>query len=185
MRNLKLFGITFSLFALSVLINSCKSPEVRLAEKIDKIEKAFKADSTKIPEKTEVVNLINLYSEFTEKYPQSKKTPDFLFNAGRYCMSFSLSTKAVEFFDKLILKYPDYQKLPDCYFLKGFVYDSQLSNLPMARKSYEQLIEKYPNHELALQAKQLINILGKNLDEVIAGFEENKKEEPGADVVKK
>ena len=185
MKSLKLVGLGISLFVLFALVNSCKSGEERLADKISTIEKTFKADSTKIPDKTEVVKLIDLYSEFAEKYPQSKKTPDYLFSAGRYCMSYSLSTKAIEFFDRIIKNYPEYPKHPDSYFLKAFVYDSQLSNLPMARKSYEELIQKYPNHELSQQAKQLINILGKNLEDVVAGFEENPKLEKPVAVAKK
>jgi len=185
MRHLKFVCLAILLLASCTLFNSCKPAEERFADRITKIEKTLNADSTKIPEKAEVIKLIDLYSEFADKYPQSKRTPDFLFSAGRYCMSYNLSTKAIAFFDRIIQNYPEYPKHPDSYFLKAFIYDSQLSNLPMARKSYEQLIEKYPNHELAKQAKQLISILGKNLEDVVAGFEENKKEDKSAAVAKK
>jgi len=171
MKSFKLFSVCV-IITTALFLNSCKPSEEKLLNKISEMEKTLNADSTKVPEKAEALKLIDLYVAFAEKFPQSEKAPECLFKAARYCMSYMLSTKAVEFFDQIIKEYPQYPKLPDCYFLKAFVYDSQLSNLPLARKTYEELIAKYPNHELAIQAKALLDILGKNLEDVIAGFEE-------------
>ena len=53
----------------------------------------------------------------------------------------------------------------------------------MARKSYEELIKKYPNHELALQAQELLKILGKNLNDIIAEFETKNNAEKSDELV--
>lgn len=181
MKSFKLISVCV-IIATVFLFNSCKPSEEQFLNKIAEMEKTLNADSTKVPEKAEAVKLIDLYADFAVKFPQSEQASECLFKAARYCMSYMLSTKAVEFFDNIIKNYPQYPKLPDCYFLKAFVYDSQLSNLPMARKTYEELIAKYPNHELSVQAKGLIDILGKNLEDVVAGFEEKNqtKETPVA-----
>lgn len=183
MKN-SLFTKVLIFFALStVLLSSCSMSESKYNDKIKEMEDALNADTTKIPAKEDVIKLIDSYVAFVEKFPKSDIAPEYLFRAGRYCMSYQLPTKAIEFFDKIINNYPDYIKTPDSYFLKAFVYDSQLSNIPMARKSYEELIKKYPNHELALQAQELLKILGKNLNDIIAEFETKNNAEKSDELV--
>jgi len=147
-----------------------------MISEIQSLENEFSKEEF-IPDKGVAIKLIDLYTEFSEKYPEHEQTADYIFKAGSLCMSVNFPTKAVEFFDKIINNYPDYERHPESYFMKAFVYDSQLNNLPLARQSYEALIEKYPEHELAEQARQLIPLLGKNLEEIIDGFEkENNKD---------
>jgi len=159
------------LLTVLICLVSCTSREDRLIARINELEKKMAEDSLSIPDKDLMNNLIALYAEYGEKFPEKEKAPEFLFSAGRLSMSCNQPDKAIGFFDTIISNYPDYTKLPDCYFLKAFVYDNQLSNLPLARKTYEQLIERYPKHELSYQASQLLLILGKDLEEIVNGFE--------------
>lgn len=170
MKKLSAFLLFIPVFLF--LFPSCKSHEEKLMARISEMENKFNNDSLNIPDKEQVVALIDMYAEFTENFKESPQSPGYLFSAGTYCMSYNLSTRAIAFFDTLIVRYPSYEKHPDSYFLKAFVYDTQLSNLPNARKAYEELIEKYPDHELAAQAKALVNLLGKDLDAIIKEFEE-------------
>ena len=162
------------LLTVIICFVSCTSRQDRLIARINELEKKMAEDSLSIPDKELMGNLIALYAEFGEKFPENEKAADFLFSAGRLSMSGNQPDKAIGFFDTIIKNYPNYNKLPDCYFLKAFVYDNQLSNLPLARKTYEDLIEKYPKHELSYQASQLLLILGKDLEEVVEGFEKQK-----------
>ncbi|MDD3875538.1 MAG: tetratricopeptide repeat protein [Bacteroidales bacterium] len=165
--NLKIFLFT----SVVVLLLACKSNENKMLERIADLENLIKADSLQMPDKVKVTELINSYDEFAQNFPDNEKTPEFLFNAGKYAMSYNMSEKAIGFFDKIITNYPQYEKHADSFFLKGFVYDSQLSNIPMAKATYEAFIEAYPDHDLAIEAGYLIELLGKPMEEIIAGFE--------------
>ena len=165
---------SLAFFSLLLILTSCASKEEKLIARINELEKKMADDSLNIPDKATMISLIELYAEFGEKFPENEKAAEFLFSAGRLSMSCNQPEKAVGFFDKIITTYPQFVKLPDCYFLKAFVYDNQLSNLPLARKTYEELIERYPKHELSFQARQLILILGKDLAEIVDGFEAQK-----------
>ena len=160
----------FCLLLSCLLLFSCQSNEQKMIKQIDSLEKEISSNEF-IPDRNTAIKLIELYDEFSEKYPELEQTPEYLFKAGSLCMSVNMSAEALGFFDKIINTYPNYSKHPDSYFLKAFVYDSQLNNLPLARQSYEALIEKYPEHDLAEQARQLIPLLGKNLEDIINGFE--------------
>jgi TolA-binding protein len=50
-------------------------------------------------------------------------------------------------------------KRPDAVYLVGFIYDSGLHNVAMARKYYEKTIELYPNTFWAEQAKGALAIV--------------------------
>jgi len=41
----------------------------------------------------------------------------------------------------------------------------------LAKKTYQEFIDKYPNHPLVESAKQSIKLQGKPLDEIVKGFE--------------
>lgn len=171
-----LFGITL-VTIISVLLFSCKSNEQIMLDKISQLEEEVSKDTVKLPKKDLVIELIDAYEAFAEAYPQHEKAPEFLFNAARFCMSYNMGQKAASLFGKIIEDYPTYERHPDSFFLKAFVYDSQLNNIPQARANYEAFIEKYPDHELADEAAHLINLLGKSIDEILAEFEKNQSEE--------
>jgi len=161
----------FLLVVITFMFFSCQNKEQKLLNQITELETVFAADTLGLPDINSANALIDAYDNFSKTYPSHSKTPEFIFNAGRYCMSYNQAEKAVGFFERLIENHPDYEKLPDSYFLKAFVYDSQMNNIPKARAAYETLIEKYPDHPLAQDAEHLISLLGKSLEDIIAEFE--------------
>jgi len=104
MKTIRLIITLVFLSTTTLLLNSCGMSESSYNDKIKKAEDALNADSTKLPEKEDIIKLIDMYSDFATKYPESDITPEYLFRAGRYCMSYQLSTKALEFFDNIINK---------------------------------------------------------------------------------
>jgi len=179
----KYLQIISVLVLAAFMFASCKSSEQKQIDRIRAIEAALAQDTEGVPSKEKVIELIEAYEAFSEAFPAHELTPEFLFNAGKYCMSYNFSLRAVDFFDRIIDNYPDFDKHPDSYFLKGFVYDSQLNNIPQARLTYETFIEAYPEHELAIEAGHLINLLGKSLDEIIAEFEAKNSLTADADTI--
>ncbi len=162
--------ITFLVSAIFMV--SCSNQEQDMLNDIAALEnKIAQFDGDDLPDKDLVMDLVEAYDNFAQAFPEHAQTPDFLFEAGRYCMSYNEPHKAVAFFERIVNNYPDYEKHPDSYFLKAFVYDSKLNNIPQARLNYEKFIEMYPDHEMANEASLLIDLLGRSLDDIIADFE--------------
>lgn len=48
----------------------------------------------------------------------------------------------------------------DAWFYQGFIQNTELNNVEAARVAYEAFLEKYPDHELAADAKRELSTLG-------------------------
>ena len=86
------------------------------------------------------------------------------------------STQAINYFNTVYTKYPNFDKAPYCLFLQGFIYESQLNDTAKARQVYQQVIEKYPNERIAEDAKASIDNMGKTPEELIREFEKKNQE---------
>ena len=56
------------------------------------------------------------------------------------------------------------------YLFKGFIYETYLNDHAKAVSSYTKLIEKYPNHRLASDARASIDNLTMTEEELIEKF---------------
>ncbi len=90
--------------------------------------------------------------------------------------SIKATNKALFYFNKLQNNFPDYKNTPYSVFLQAFLYESQMNDTAKAREYYNLFISKYPNHNLVKDAKASINMLGKDLNEIIKEFEAKNKE---------
>jgi outer membrane protein assembly factor BamD (BamD/ComL family) len=118
-----------------------------------------------------------LYADYAKSFPDDPKTPDYLFKAGEISSSMKQSTQAIEYFNRVYINFPKYDKAPYCLFLQGFIYESQLNDTAKARKIYTEVIEKYPNEHIAEDAKASIDNMGKTPEELIKEFEKKNQEE--------
>lgn len=119
-------------------------------------------------------SLLALYSDYAKNNPEDPKTPEYLFKAGRIATTMKLGKQAVQYFEQAY-SYKDFDKAPDALFLKGFVYESVLNDTANARKTYEEVITKYPDSHLANDAKASIENMGKTPEELIREFEKKNK----------
>lgn len=111
-------------------------------------------------------------------YPNDKNTPVYLYRAAEIAVAIRTFTKALTIYDWLIDFYPDYEKSPNALFAKGYLMEEELDKPERARQAFTQFMEAYPTHELADDAKFLLENIGKSGDEIIKIIEENKKNLP-------
>ena len=165
-----------SLISLFTII-SCKPGKDEDLTYIKKLEEqCYSPKAVKLDNKL-ANELILAYADFCNKYPQDTLSPGFLFKAGEVAMSLNLGTQALEYFGRFKAQYPNLKKAPHCLFLEGFIYETILKDLVKAKEKYLEFLEKYPNHELAKDAKASIELLGKSPEDVIKSFEEKAKQE--------
>ncbi len=142
-----------------------------LLQKIAKTEKALFSDSLASGiDKKSALALASDYQSFASRFPNDSLAPGYLFKASDILMNMNRPQQTIFIFNKIINKYPDFNKLPTCYFLRAFVYDDQLKDYKAAKKYYNEFLSKYPDSDFADDAKMLLNNLGKSPEELIKEF---------------
>lgn len=99
-------------------------------------------------------------------YPNAPDAPNQLYKAAEIAKTIQTFPKLLSIYDWVIEKYPNYDKTPTMYFLKGFVLENDLKNDAEAKKVYEQFIAKFPKHELRDDIDFLLEHLGKSDEEI-------------------
>lgn len=144
--------------------------EERLAL-IEETTKQLQADSLKF-NRYLATKLVDAYADFIANHPAEEQVIDFTFKAGDISRALQQPHEAIRFFNMVIDKYPDSEKAPMALFYKAMVLGDDIQDIDAAKATYQEFIEKYPNHEFAESAKASIEHLGKSLEEIVAGFEE-------------
>ncbi len=162
MRKISLF-ILVILFAVIACTNKRENKLCQIKE-LEKI--SFFNENGKI-DKLKADNLIKAYISFAKTFPSDTLSPAFMFNAAQVYVAIEDFNKAIETFNYIIDRYPSHSIVPQCLFVKAGIYENNLHNLVEAKKIYEEIIKKYPNHPLSRDAKVLINNLGKSPDELL------------------
>lgn len=167
--------IGFLLFIV-LLINACSPPKNNKLTEIEKMEDELFSDESKMIDRVQAMKLIDLYIAYTDEFPEDTEAAEYLFKAGDMAMNLNMPRRAIQVFDRILNDYPEYEKAPQCMFLKGYVYENNLGDLQKAKAIYEEFLEKYPDDEFADDAEVSIKNLGKTPEELIKEFEEQSKE---------
>jgi len=140
---------------------------------IDSIEIKMQATRTMPLDHGTAMFAMRCYDEYASYFPDETKSPEYLFKAGELANSLQLSQPALTYLSRVMNKYPNYKNAPYALFMQGMIYDDQLKDTANARKVYQQVIEKYPDSQLAKDAKASINNLGKSVEDLVKEFEKN------------
>lgn len=170
-KNLSYLIITAMVFI------ACTSQEEKSKSNIKSLEDGLFSNENKMIDRDKATELISQYIAFADEFPDNPETPSFLFRAGDMSMNLMMPRKAIQVFDRILDNYPEYEKAPQCLFLKGYVFENNLNDLDMAKKIYTEFLEKYPEDDFADDAEVSIRNLGKSPEELIKEFEEKAKAE--------
>ena len=165
--------LQITLMASFLLLTVACEPAVKKdAAKIKAAEDALFADEKGFGDREKALGLVDMYINFANTYPDDSMAVENLFKAAEFCLNLGEGQRAIELYDRVITEYPDFRKVPECYFLTGYVYENYLGDLENARIIYAAFIEKYPDNEFADDAEISIQNLGKTPEELIKQFEE-------------
>lgn len=117
-------------------------------------------------------NLVMRYLEYTEQFPEAKKTPEYLFKSAGLTRSRENFEKAVKLYDRVHKQYPSFGKRAEALYLKAFVLDHDMEREKAAKKAYRSLIDSYPDHKFATEAKSRLKTIGLSDAELIERFRE-------------
>lgn len=121
--------------------------------------------------------------EYANKNTQDTISPHFLLYAGVMQMQVAFSNaneqqrtqqaeEAINILEKLRQNYPDYPNLIYAYYYKGQIYEN-LGKREEAAKTYRNLVERFPDTELAKNIAAYLQAGGyeKSAEEIWQGFE--------------
>lgn len=162
--------LTLVFVVLVIALVSCKSGKEKKMEQITAFEKQLFNDTLNILNNDIAIKVLAAYVEFTEKYPNETITPEYMLRAAEVSMNLNDFQKSVEILNRLTTTYPDYSKIPESFHLLGFIYEDKLHDYTKAKQSYLEIINRFPNHVLAEDAKACIKYLGIPPDELIKLF---------------
>ena len=158
------------LFMLAAVI-SCGPTSEQDASKIKAAEDELFSAKEGFVDKEKALKLVDMYITYADTYPQDSMAVKYLFKAAEFCLNLAEGQRAIAYYNRVINEYPDFRKVPECLFLKGYVYENYLGDLDKAKATYLEFIERYPDNEFADDAQVSIQNLGKSPEELIKEFE--------------
>jgi len=152
--------ITVSLLIFAV---SCTSSHDEMLTKITGMETAMK--NTRPPDTAKLAELVSAYQGFAHKFPKDSLAPECLFKAAGLSLSMNRTTQSLEIFNSIQSEYPSYRKVPECLFMRAFIYENTVADLGKASQLYNEFLAKNTTHQMADDARNALKYLGKPADE--------------------
>jgi outer membrane protein assembly factor BamD (BamD/ComL family) len=157
----------------SVLFFQCTSHSDKLLQEIAAQEKRLYADTIITPREDSLAKAtISNYEALAKEINADSIAANYLFKAADLCKGTRRFKQAIDDYGVLIQKYPQSPKAPLALFLQAFTYETEMNDLVMAKKLYEEFLQKYPAHQMAKSAEASIAQLGMSPDELIKMFEQ-------------
>lgn len=150
---------------LLCLLVGCSMSKEKQQEKIDSLEQRVTAGDTSAQQE-----LFKCYDKFIGQYPEDSLAPEYLFRKAGILRVEKQGDQALDALAEIVNRYPQSPRVVECYFLRGLIYEEVFYDQTLAKKSYLNFIERYPDHPLAENARYAIRYLGMSTDEIIAAF---------------
>lgn len=161
----------FLLLAIAaVLMISCGGdPEKKkVIERIAAGEAKIFGDSTAtIPDEAIGMEVIQAYTDYANGWPKDTISAEYLFKGAEIAMNLNKSGMAIEYYNRILLNYPEFKKRPYCMFLQAFILENQMNQYDQAKARYQEFIDKYPDHILVNDARASIENMGKPIEDLI------------------
>ncbi|GAB5539111.1 MAG: hypothetical protein Salg2KO_12140 [Salibacteraceae bacterium] len=176
-------------FSLAILLFACGDMQPEEAEKltpekqqmvIEKMEQELLGSKSldQPINQNKAKNLIIQYQNYINMNPKDSLTSVYLFRAADMSIAVGSYEACIKYLDKIINDFPNSDRIVETMLFKGFVYETHIGNHANAIASYKALIDRYPNHRLAGDARAAIDNLTLTEEELLEKFEKMKKEQP-------
>ncbi len=176
----KYFGLLVLLvFVLS--FNACNNTKNKkqLTEK-DRLINEIATNEEKLfndsePNKEKAGDMIKMYLNYVQTYPEDTLSPEYLFKASEIAMNFEQPHNAIRYLSQIEDNYPNFSKYPTCLFMKGHIYHNIIGDLTKAKEYYQIYIDKYPDHTFTKDAESALMFLDLDDAQLIDLFEDMNK----------
>ncbi len=108
---------------------------------------------------------------FVEKHPNDSSAVKLLYKSGELAKSVGLPGLAIRMWGIIQREYPKDPKAGDALFMQAFTFENDLHDIDSAKKYYNDFLARFPSHQFADDAKQLLLLIDKSPEELIHEFE--------------
>ena len=147
--------------------------EGRVSE-IEKYTKLIYSDSL-VFHKEYAEKLLTAYDNFIQYESYYNVSKEYMFKAGELCKALDRPHDAIKYFNMLLERDPKDEHAGAALFYKAMIIGDVLKDDALAKATYQEFIDKYPDHPLVEGAKASIQLQGKTLEEIVKGFKEKEK----------
>jgi peptidyl-prolyl cis-trans isomerase C len=126
----------------------------RIVDKLrgGKTTNAYEAEIARLRKKYEPENY------YWNKVKKTKKTPQEIWERAQLE---SDPYQRIQYYREIVNQYPDDKYAPQALFMIGFVYAEELQDLVQARRTFDELLGKYPEADVVDDAKWMIENMDK------------------------
>ncbi|MFK8105061.1 MAG: tol-pal system YbgF family protein [Saprospiraceae bacterium] len=121
-------------------------------------------------DKAAAANYVNVTELYAHAFPKEASNAEQLFKVAEIANILGKHDRALAIYNTILADYPNYEKMPQAMFLKGYTLDTHMKKFNDAKLAYEAFLAKYPEDNFAESTKFLIKNLGKPDAEIIEGF---------------
>jgi len=157
-----------------MLFTGCgeQAAKKKALKKIADKEAVIFKDSTAVnPKGTIGMEMIQAYTDYANAWPKDTISAEFLFKGAEIAMNLNQSGMAIDYYNRILLNYPDYSRRPYCMFLQAYILENQMKKYDLAKTRYQEFLDTYPKHPLAESAQAAIINMGKPIEELIKEWE--------------
>jgi len=160
----------FLLFGFVCLLGSCVNEQKKALDKVLELESKL----MKVQDASANVDLskevLVAYSDFLKAYPEADSNPEILFKSGEVFKGLGQYLQAAQAFYKVHTNFPGLDMAPLALFQQAHCFE-RIEQRLSAKHTYEEFIERYPNHPYVEQAKGMIQLLHFSDEELINQFQ--------------
>tara|TARA_B100001093_G_scaffold513180_1_gene584553 strand:- start:1716 stop:2207 length:492 start_codon:yes stop_codon:yes gene_type:complete len=160
----------YCLFLISFFFCSCVNEEKKALDQLFILQRKLMQVEDAVSNRALAIEVLETYNSFLEAYPDSENNPEILYNVGQVFMGLGNNSKALDSFYLVHSKFPKSSWAPLAFFQQASCFES-LNQRLTAKKTYEEFVERYPNHPYIFQANELIKLLYLTDEELINQFE--------------
>lgn len=121
--------------------------------------------------------LVDVYKAYASAFPADTLTPEYLFRAAGVHKSMRQPQQSIAMYDRIIRDYTQWRRIADAFYLKAFTMDSEMNQKGEAERAYKEVINMFPDHPFARDARIMIDNLQLTDDELIMKFKNMQEEQ--------
>jgi TolA-binding protein len=171
-----------SLVAVALIWTSCTSGDVNGSspltaqaqwEHINLKKAELVNDESREMDTAAAQEMLQLLQAYIDSFPNDTLVPEALFYAGDVAQGLGDYWGGVKFLNRLYRTYPESKRAPEAVLLQAFILDEHLNQKNLAAKSYEDFIERFPNHARAREVRGMMLLLNEGEEAFIKRIEKD------------
>tara|TARA_B100000780_G_C21011397_1_gene405011 strand:+ start:169 stop:666 length:498 start_codon:yes stop_codon:yes gene_type:complete len=148
---------------------SCVNKQKRALDRVLALEYKLKLAKDASSNKELALEVVAAYSNFLLAYPEIESKPELLFKSGEVLKGLGENLKAAKSFYKIHTVFPNSKLAPLALFYQAHCFEVLEQRLT-AKNTYQEFIDRYPNHPYVREAKGMIQLLYYSDEDLIKQF---------------